>query len=171
MRFSSEKELVQSAIKHLPLRRWLRVTKNAAMFQQTEVEGMFGIPDLVAAVPSRSKRNARSCRSIAFEMKLSDWRRGLAQAFRYRAFATIAVLVVDDSRSGPAVANLDRFKRANIGLVGLNPDGYFNTYLWPEREDPFNPDLQSALCGIVNRSAPSVDRPMADRQCLGATEN
>lgn len=155
MGFLTEQELVQSAMKHLPLRRWLRAPRGAEVFRQTEVQGLFGIPDLVAAFAPLPRRKSRSFRCIAFEMKLSDWRRGLIQAFRYRAFATIAILVLDDTRTGPAIANIDRFKRANVGLVGLKPDGYFNVYLWPEQEDPFNPDLQAAFCNIVQSDSPS----------------
>jgi hypothetical protein len=151
--FSTEQELVETAIQHLPLRSWLRAPKSATLFQQTEVPGLFGIPDLVAARVSKRKRKTIHFDSIAFEMKLSDWRRGLIQAFRYRAFATTVILVIDDARSAPAIANVDRFKKANVGLVGLRPDGAFNVYSWPDREDPFSPHLQATLHEIVQEVA------------------
>jgi hypothetical protein len=149
MSFATEQELVSSAVQYLPLRRWLKAPKKAPLFQQTEVPGLFGIPDLVAAFATQSNRK-QAVRSIAFEMKLSNWRRGLMQAFRYRSFAYEAVLVMDDTRSRSAVANLDKFKRANIGLVGLRPDGTFEIYAWPQREEPFSPQLQAVFQELVN---------------------
>ncbi len=155
MAFQTEQELVNTAIEHLPFRRWLRAPKDATVFQQTEVQGLFGIPDLLAAVENRSRRKTSPVRSIAFEMKLSNWRRGLMQAFRYRTFACKSVLVIDNARSAPAVANLDRFIRANIGLVGLNSDGSFHVYAWPEPEPPFNPELQAALTTMIQNAPPA----------------
>jgi hypothetical protein len=153
MHFSTEQELVETAIRHLPLRRWLKAPDGTPVFQQTEVRGLFGIPDLLAAfAPATSRRNKPQLRSIAFEMKLSDWRRGLVQAFRYRSFASTSFLVIDDSRSKPAVLNAERFKRANIGLIGLNADGRFRIYVRPQREAPFAPHLENALTEIVKSS-------------------
>jgi hypothetical protein len=155
MSFASERELVHTAMRHLPLRQWLRVPKEAYLFQKTEVQGLFGIPDLVAAFAAPSERETGPIRSIAFEMKLSNWRRGLMQAFRYRSFASTVFLVIDDAGSRSAVANSDRFKRANIGLVGLNADGSFHVYVWPEHEDPYSPELQSTLNELVRTQSPT----------------
>jgi len=151
MRFSTEQELVEIAIRYLPLRQWLNVPDDANVFQRTEVQGLFGVPDLLAATAgSEQKEDASSITSIAFEMKLSDWRRGLAQAFRYRSFATTSFLVIDDSRSSRAVANVERFQRANVGLIGVKTDGSFRIYVWPRQEEPFSPDLQAALWEIIS---------------------
>jgi hypothetical protein len=150
MAFATEQELVDCAIRHFPVREWLQVPDDARVFQRTEVQGLFGIPDLlVAARPDAEIGDGVSIASIAFEMKLSDWRRGLAQAFRYRSFAKSTFLVIDDSRSRQAVANLERFQRANVGLIGLNTDGIFQVYVWPEQEEPFSRDLCHALITIV----------------------
>ena len=121
MSFASEQQLVDRAIEHLPIRQWLKMPDDATLFQRTEVQGLFGVPDLLAVhAPSEQMKRRRILPSIAFEMKLSDWRRGLAQAFRYRSFATFSFLVLDNTRAKSAVANTDRFKRANIGLIGIN---------------------------------------------------
>ena len=126
MPFPTEKELVDSAIKHFPLRKWLQVNEHDEVFLGTEVQGLFGIPDLVAAIPPhQSNVDGSPVLTMAFEMKLSDWLRGLAQAFRYRTFANSSFLVIDEARSKRAVANLERFQRANVGLIGLKADGSF----------------------------------------------
>jgi hypothetical protein len=150
MSFATEQELVDRAIEYLPIRLWLKMPADAMLFQRTEVQGLFGIPDLLAVhAPCPWKKRCRVLPSIAFEMKLSDWRRGLAQAFRYRSFATVSFLVLDNTRAKSAVANADRFKRANVGLIGINVDGSFEVYVWPEKEVPFSAHLHSALAEIV----------------------
>ena len=88
---------------------------NRAMAREVPVNG-FGIADLVtvswgeSAVPTMR----------AFELKLSDWRRGLMQAHRYRFFADVAILVVPVSK----IAIIDRFMRTfkalNVGLWGFD---------------------------------------------------
>ena len=150
MSFTTEQELVERAIQHLPVRRWLKMPDDATLFQRTEVQGLFGIPDLLAVhAPCARTKRRRIMPSIAFEMKLSDWRRGLVQAFRYRSFATFSFLVLDNARTKSAVANADRFRLANVGLIGINGDGSFEVYVWPERETPFSPYLHAALVEIV----------------------
>lgn len=168
MPFPTEKELVDSAIKHFPLRKWLQVNEHDKVFLDTEVQGLFGIPDLVAAIPPhRSNVDGSPVLTMAFEMKLSDWRRGLAQAFRYRTFANSSFLVIDEARSKQAVANLERFQRANVGLIGLKADGSFLIHWWPEQEEPFSPELHAAFTTILEeayvmpwrRSCRRLERP------------
>jgi hypothetical protein len=158
MSFSTEQDLVDRAIEILPIRRWLKMPQGAMLFQRTEVQGLFGIPDLLAVhAPCPRKKRSRVLPSIAFEMKLSDWRRGLAQAFRYRSFATFSFLVLDNTRTKSAVANADRFKRANVGLIGINVDGSFEIYVWPEKETPFSAHLHTALAEIVRNETRTED--------------
>lgn len=150
MSFATERELVHRAIEHLPIRRWLKIRGGAPIFQRTEVQGLFGVPDLLAVHARAAQAKGRKVvPSIAFEMKLSDWRRGLIQAFRYRSFATMSFVVLDNSHTKAAVANVDRFRRANIGLIGINIDGTFRIYVWPEREKPFSAHLHDALTRMV----------------------
>lgn len=52
----------------------------------------------------------------AFEMKLADWRKGLAQAYRYSYFADLAVVVLPPYLAAAAKAELDLFRRSNVGL-------------------------------------------------------
>jgi hypothetical protein len=57
----------------------------------------------------------------AFEMKLSDWRKGLAQAYRYSYFADLAVVVLPPDLAMAAKARLDLFRESNVGLWSFNP--------------------------------------------------
>jgi hypothetical protein len=52
----------------------------------------------------------------AFEMKLSDWRKGLAQAYRYSYFADTAIVVLPPAAAKTAHARLSLFRESGVGL-------------------------------------------------------
>lgn len=56
----------------------------------------------------------------AFEMKLADWRKGLAQACRYSYFADLAVVVLPPDLAA-AKADLDLFRNSSVGLWSFDP--------------------------------------------------
>lgn len=59
-------------------------------------------------------------RLIAVEAKISDWRRVLVQAYRNLQFADESWAVLDHARIRPAIAQLERFKVAGVGLASIN---------------------------------------------------
>jgi hypothetical protein len=69
---------------------------------------------------------------VTVEAKLSDWRRGLGQAARHAAGADAAWLVMDRTRTRPAIGKADWFRAAGVGLAGLDPDGTLCTLLQPD---------------------------------------
>ena len=60
-------------------------------------------------------------RLTAFEMKLTDWRKGLAQAYRYGHFADRAVLVVPPNAAKIALEDRRLFQHLNVGLWSFDP--------------------------------------------------
>lgn len=59
-------------------------------------------------------------RLIAVEAKLSDWQRVLTQAYRNLQFADESWVVLDNAFVRPALAQLDRFKVAGVGLASID---------------------------------------------------
>lgn len=59
-------------------------------------------------------------RLTAIEGKVSDWRKGLQQAFRYRYFAHRSVLVLPMDVTKAAVPFLATFRRLRVGLWGFD---------------------------------------------------
>ncbi len=57
----------------------------------------------------------------AFEMKLTDWRKGLAQAYRYSYFADLAVVILPPKIAAKAKADLEMFRESNVGLWSFDP--------------------------------------------------
>lgn len=66
-------------------------------------------------------RVARPC-TRAFECKLTDWRKALAQAGRYRFFANQAFAVLPQEVCARALPYLATFKAVRVGLWGFSPE-------------------------------------------------
>ena len=59
-------------------------------------------------------------RLIAVEAKISDWQRVLVQAYRNLQFADESWVVLDHAYVRPAIAQLERFKVAGVGLASID---------------------------------------------------
>lgn len=59
-------------------------------------------------------------RVIAVEAKLSEWRRVLVQAYRNLQFADESWVVLDHACVRPAIAQLERFQAAGVGLASMD---------------------------------------------------
>src|SRR5262249_48921817 len=57
----------------------------------------------------------------AFELKLSDWRKALQQASRYRFFAHVPIAVLPATKSRSALENLGIFRTLGVGLWTFDP--------------------------------------------------
>ena len=58
-------------------------------------------------------------RLIAVEAKISDWQRVLVQAYRNLQFADESWVVLDHAFARPAIAQVDRFRVAGVGLASV----------------------------------------------------
>lgn len=58
--------------------------------------------------------------TIAIEAKVSNWRRGLYQAYRYRQYADKSYLALDANHIEPAWKHISEFKDANVGLIRVD---------------------------------------------------
>lgn len=58
----------------------------------------------------------------AFEFKLSDWRRGLMQAHRYKYFSHASFLVLPNHKIKSIEPQLDIFRKLRVGLWGFRAE-------------------------------------------------
>jgi hypothetical protein len=93
---------------------------------------------------------------VTVEAKLSDWRRGLGQASRHAAGADAAWLVLDGTRTRPAVSRADWFRAAGVGLAGLDPDGTLRALLPPDG------------AGVLRARRELLAERLAELRCSGA---
>jgi hypothetical protein len=70
---------------------------------------------------------------IAIEAKLSNWKRGFYQAYRYRQYANKSYLALHSKYVHRALANEGHFIRSNVGLIEVN-DKSIKILIEPKRE-------------------------------------
>lgn len=70
----------------------------------------------------------------AIEAKLSDWRRAIWQASRYKTFADYSFVLLDKKHANPAIDNLQEFKKFNIGLLVFSTIDELEIFFQPKKE-------------------------------------
>ena len=150
--FQTESELTEvvlaspdflSALGHTDWTRW----------QRQELDGLFGVPDLVVAFVKRSVQGRELIRTYAFEMKRSKWKRALIQAYKYAAFAHYSYVVMDAYYVHRALARLDEFVRSDIGLVSVSESGQVEWHYHPRYRLPYSDSLRQKLESQITQDA------------------
>jgi DNA-binding MarR family transcriptional regulator len=90
--------------------------------------------------------------SIAIEAKLKNWKRALDQAFRYKWFAKKSFVVLDSVYIKPAIANLEQFKKLNVGLAEINKSGKLHLHFNPAKKDPIDYKMWMLLNEVLKKS-------------------
>ena len=114
-----------------------------------------GVADCISLqFDSKDPTNVEAARLVAFEAKLSDWRRALAQAYRYRYYAELAVVVLPADVARRAVQNRSIFKQAGVALWTFDPStGSIVTRIAAKETPALNPQKKEhALCLFKRRS-------------------
>ncbi len=96
-------------------------------------------------------------RLTAFEMKLTDWRKGLAQAYRYGHFADRTILVVPPNTIKTALEDKRLFQHLNVGLWSFNPVSetirkHVSPKLWGARNTGARAKAVELICRRLNFS-------------------
>jgi hypothetical protein len=90
-----------------------------------------GIPDLLALSWSNDRAvQLSTCLDLekldptirAFELKLSNWRRGLMQAHRYKFFSHASILVLPNHKMKSVAPQIGVFRKLRVGLWGFSPE-------------------------------------------------
>jgi len=85
-------------------------------------------------------------------MKMSDWRKGLAQAYRYSYFADLAVVVLPPNVAATAKAGLGLFRESKIGLWSFNADtGVIHKMFTPRCSGPRSPGAKDKAVESLGR--------------------
>ncbi len=138
MNFHTEKEM------SLAFRGYLdRIIKipNVNIFD--ELKGLFGIPDYVII---ESNEFQLSNYIIAVELKLKNWNRALIQSFRYKSFANLSYVILDETNINNAIENIHKFKKFNVGLASFNKNYTLKIYHQPICGLPYSEFIYKKLC-------------------------
>lgn len=157
MGFKTEKQLFDTAIASAPIQHLAQLYYRTAFL--IEPQGLFGVPDLVIASFNPSRNTEDSIMVFAFEMKLSNWQRALVQAFRYRSFAEASYVLLDKKHIAPAIRQVDRFERANIGLLSIDLLGNVAIHHQPKYDLPFCERMRANLEKIVYETSTKDREP------------
>jgi hypothetical protein len=93
----------------------------------TEWDYRNGITDVLVRTPGRSL--------VAFEAKLTDWRRAAHQAYRNTTFAKQVYVVMPVKAAAKACAHAEIFERYGIGLCAVQKNGVSIIIEAPEADD------------------------------------
>lgn len=146
--FKSESELVDVALNSSAFYQKIGYT-DWYRWQECEMEGLFGVPDVVCCFSKTDATGRCLLRTFAFEMKLSDWKRALTQAFKYASFAHYPFVVMDHRYVERAKRHIEVFERSNIGLISVDPSGKTFVHFRPRFRQPYSPSLKKHVDEIV----------------------
>lgn len=111
-----------------------------------EWQGLFGIPDYVCF-----EKKDKYINVVSFELKLTDWRTAIIQAFRYRSFSNKVYVVMPEDTVKRAVAHTDQFDQYGIGLASF-ASGKLTVLVDARAYEPYSQDLREKVNNRVRRS-------------------
>lgn len=103
------------------------------MARELHVPGL-GIADIVSLLISPRKKTLQ-----AFEMKIRDWRKALAQSYRYKYFADSVYVVLPPDEADKAKLAISDFSVFNVGLWSFDAEGsVINKIFNPQKDKPIS---------------------------------
>lgn len=149
--FSSEFELSKY---------YSRIIQDAIIDYHLNLDIMFEVqaPGCVPDVILFDKRDLTIHYLVAFELKLSNWKRAVYQAFRNRNFGNESYVILDNKWSGPAIKNIQIFQQYNIGLITLESNGKMRSWYNPTPTLPFSKEFSYKIaCALLDPKEPKLD--------------
>ncbi|MBI5384464.1 MAG: hypothetical protein HZA90_07220 [Verrucomicrobia bacterium] len=130
--------------------------------RELRVEG-FGIADFVwiswhSAVNAEegsgfgmhSRKSRQKQTLLAFELKLRDWHKALAQAYRYRYFADAAFVVLPPATAQIARKFLATFKLLDVGLWSFDKaSGVIRKFYTPRPKRPLSGSARERAMAVL----------------------
>ncbi len=131
---------------------------NWESWEAHELQGLFGVPDNLLVLWKSKRSGNRVVRTVAFEIKREKWPRALIQAYKYRAFADYSFVVMDAAFVHRAVAAIDKFKCANIGLLSVFKTGEVEWHHTPRLCRPYSDSARTFLRETIHAHLFNVPR-------------
>ena len=131
--FKTEKEMVIALVSMLK-KKSVSINEARDFLIMQEVEGLVGRPDILL----KSKKNKKI---ITIELKLKNWKRALAQAYKYKSFSDVSYVCMDESNYDLVEKHLDMFKKYNIGLITISKNNKVKIVYKPDATEPYLRDL------------------------------
>jgi hypothetical protein len=114
-------------------------------WEARELQGLFGVPDHLVVLWNPRMGGRRILRVVSFEIKKEKWQRALVQAYRYLAFSDYSCVVMDHAFVHRAVAQIEQFRRSNVGLLSVSSDGSVEWHYVPKCRRPYSDSARKFL--------------------------
>ena len=131
--FETEQEMVIALISILK-NKSLSINQARDFLIMEEVEGLVGRPDILL----KSKKNKKI---ITIELKLKNWKRALAQAYKYKSFSDVSYVCMDEAYLNSVEKHLDMFEKYNIGLITISKNKKVKIVYMPSATDAYEHNL------------------------------
>lgn len=110
----------------------------------------YGIADLIIL---RSNNKADKSEIHAFELKISDWKKALQQAYRYSYYADKAFVVIPIDQINAPLDNLELFRSMNIGLWAVDvTQKKIHKKFTPVKSKPLNSEAKQKALRLITIS-------------------
>jgi len=138
MAFKTEQKLFDKALSSKFIRGLISANPGTTTYCEAEVPNLYGIPDYVIFKVNPHANLNKRFTTYAFEMKLSNWKRALVQAYCYQAFANKSYVLLDHSHIRSPRKNLIEFKKSNVGLLSIDIEGRVFLHFEPKYRKPYS---------------------------------
>jgi len=119
--------------------------------RELQIPGL-GIADIVSVFTKSNNTILH-----AFEMKLKDWRKALAQAYRYKYYADVSIVVMPPGEVIKAKQSLSLFHAINVGLWTFDAERKVIERIYhPEKEKPISITAYNKALTILTRQLKSL---------------
>lgn len=94
----------------------------------------------------------------SFEFKITNWRRGIMQAYRYRNYANASILVMPMEKIRPALNYLSTFQSLRVGLWGFDiGTNSISKYYTPRPQKALNPKIRKQAVYQIFSQHPIIE--------------
>ena len=143
--FLTEKEMVIALVSLLENNDTKLDHLKECIFKQ-EVDGLIGRPDLLL-------KNKNNKKIITIELKLKNWKRALAQAYKYKSFSDISYVCMDQKNISPALEHIEMFKKYNIGLITIDNKNIIKVYHKPKIKKAYSQQLYTEVQNLFEENS------------------
>jgi len=113
-----------------------------------------GVADCVVFRLDETEPEHAATHLMAFEAKLTDWRKALAQAYRYRYYADASIIILPAGSARVAIDNRHLFRQCGVGLWTFDPEsGVVRRRIAAKKRSPLSArKREQALLRIESRA-------------------
>lgn len=86
---------------------------------------------------------------VSVEAKLTNWRRALEQAVRYKNYSTSVVVAMPESGLPKQMNSLKKFETANVGLCGIHDAFEHEWIVMPRAQPQWTPETEYLFTSVV----------------------